>query len=111
MARGDGGSVTFVSTSRAFSRRPGSRDKAPALAEPLLFDPTMPDPRTAGELPPGQAAPAEPLKPSIEIPGGGLWLRGEVPSGAADPNHALRGARAEAGARLRLSRAPGSGGR
>ncbi len=28
MARGDGGSVTFVSTSRAFARRPGSRDKA-----------------------------------------------------------------------------------
>jgi hypothetical protein len=82
---------------------------APALAEPLLFDPTMPDPRTAGELPPGQAAPAEPLRPSFEIPGGRLWLRGEVPSGAVDPNHALRGARAEAGTRLPLVTGGGFG--
>jgi hypothetical protein len=81
---------------------------APALAEPLPFDP-MPDPRTMGELPPGQAAPAEPLRPSFEIPGGGLWLRGEVPSGAVDPDHALRGARAEAGGRLPLFTGAGFG--
>ena len=82
---------------------------APALANPLLFDPTMPDPRTAGELPPGQTAPAEPLRPSVETPGGGLWLRGEVPSGAVDPNHALRSARAEVGARLPLVTGAGFG--
>ena len=82
---------------------------APALAEPLLFDPAMPDPRTTGELPPGQAAPATPLKPSFELPGGGLWLRGELPSGAADPDHPLRGARAEAGVRLRLFTGAGFG--
>src|SRR3712207_1454391 len=81
---------------------------APALAEPLLFD-AISDPRTAGQLPPGQAALAEPLKPSFEIPGGGLWLRGEVPSRAVDPNHALRGARAEAGGRLRLFTGHGFG--
>jgi hypothetical protein len=81
---------------------------APALAAPPPFD-LMPDPRTVGDLPPGQAAAAEPLKPSFEIPGGGLWLRGEVPAGAVDPNQALRGARAEAGGRLPLFTGAGFG--
>ena len=81
---------------------------APALAAPPPFDP-MPDPRTVGGLPPGRAAAAEPLTPSFEIPGGGLWLRGVVPPGAVDPNQALRGVRAEAGGRLPLFTGAGFG--
>lgn len=72
-----------------------------AGAEPSLFG-SIPDPRTAGELPPALAAPAEPLYPSLETPGGEAWVRGEVPSGVADPHNALHGASATAGIRLPL---------
>jgi hypothetical protein len=70
-------------------------------AEPLPFG-AMQDPRTAGSLPPGLTAPAETLRPSLETPGGGVWLRGEVPSGVVEPHHALRGANVTAGIRLPL---------
>lgn len=75
-------------------------------AEPLLFD-TIPDPRTAGDLPPALAASADPLHLSLQTPGGDAWLRGEVPSGVTDPDQALRGINIAAGVRLPLVRTVG----
>ena len=78
-------------------------------AEPLLFDP-LSGARAAGELPPEmRATTATPLHPSLELPGGNLWLRGEVPSGAADPTGALRDASATLGVRMPYSLGDGIG--
>lgn len=79
-------------------------------AEPLPFDPRH-DPRTAGSLPPeAQAATsAKPLRPSLELPGGNVWLRGEVPSGDLDPKGAIRAANASFGVRLPLTITNGIG--
>ena len=78
-------------------------------AEPLLFDP-LSGARAAGELPPEmQATTATPLHPSLELPGGNLWLRGEVPSGAVDPTSALRNASATLGVRMPFSLGDGIG--
>lgn len=75
---------------------------APAYAQPSLPD-ALPDPRTIGALPPTLTPQAgAPLRPALETPGGGLWLRGEIPERAADPAGALLGATATAGARVRL---------
>ncbi|GGC70556.1 hypothetical protein GCM10011504_55410 [Siccirubricoccus deserti] len=83
-------------------------DVAPGHAgmDPLPFGP-MQDPRTAGILPPGLAAPTETLRPALEAPGGKAWVRGEVPSGVVRPDHALRSASATAGIRLPLVTATG----
>lgn len=73
-----------------------------------LLDTGREDPRTAGNLPPAKAAPAaEPLRPSFETPGGGWWMRGEVPTGRPDAAGTLRDATAAAGARLPLVKSPG----
>ena len=55
------------------------------------------------------AASAEPLRPSLELPGGHVWLRGEVPSGELNPQGAIRGAHASLGMRLPLAIADGIG--
>jgi hypothetical protein len=82
---------------------------APAYAQPSLPD-ALPDPRTIGALPPTLTPQAgAPLRPALETPGGGLWLRSEIPERAADPAGALLGATATAGARVRLVTGEGFG--